>query len=68
VGTIFAVIGFAVAALVINWVGDAVFKAAVTFKELVRAPGLAYILSAPPQLCPNQGVEFNLTADSRSRS
>jgi hypothetical protein len=43
VGTIFAVIGFAVAALVINWVGRAVFKADVTFHELVRTLGLAYV-------------------------
>ncbi len=43
VGTIFAVIGFAVAALVINWVGRAVFNAEVTFDELVRTLGLAYI-------------------------
>jgi len=43
VGTIFAVIGFAVAALVINWVGRAVFKAEVTFHELVRTLGLAYV-------------------------
>jgi len=43
VGTIFAVIGFAVAALVINWVGRTVFKADVTFEELVRTLGLAYV-------------------------
>lgn len=43
VGTIFAVIGFAVAALVVNWVGRAVFKADVTFDELVRTLGLAYV-------------------------
>ena len=43
VGTIFAVLGFAVAALVINWVGRAVFKAEVTFHELVRTLGLAYV-------------------------
>ena len=43
VGTIFAVIGFAVAALVINWVGRAVFNAEVTFDELVRTLGLAYV-------------------------
>jgi hypothetical protein len=43
VGTIFTVIGFAVAALVINWVGRAVFKADVTFQELVRTLGLAYV-------------------------
>ena len=43
VGTVFAVIGFAVGALVINWVGRAVFKAEVTFDELVRTLGLAYV-------------------------
>jgi hypothetical protein len=43
VGTIFAVIGFAVGALVINWVGRAVFKADVTFEEMVRTLGLAYV-------------------------
>ncbi len=43
VGTIFAVIGFAVGALVINWVGRSVFKAEVSFDELVRTLGLAYV-------------------------
>lgn len=43
VGTIFTVIGFAVAALVINWVGRAAFNADVTFNELVRTLGLAYV-------------------------
>jgi len=43
VGTIFAVIGFAVAALVINWVGRTVFNADVTFEEMVRTLGLAYV-------------------------
>ncbi|MFC2037249.1 YIP1 family protein [Chloroflexota bacterium] len=43
VGAIFAVIGFAVAALVINWVGRAVFHAEVSFDELVRTLGLAYV-------------------------
>ena len=42
-GTIIAVIGFAVAALVINWVGRTVFKAEVSFDELVRTLGLAYV-------------------------
>ena len=40
---IFALIGFAVAAFVINWVGQAVFDAEVTFDELVRTLGLAYV-------------------------
>ena len=43
VGTIFAVIGFAIGAFVINWVGRTVFNADVTFEELVRCLGLAYI-------------------------
>lgn len=43
VGTIVAVIGFAVGALVINWVGRAVFHADVSFDELVRTLGLAYV-------------------------
>jgi len=43
VGTIFAVVAFAVGALVINWVGRAVYKADVTFDELVRTLGLAYV-------------------------
>ena len=43
VGTIFAVISFAVGALVINWVGRTVFKADVTFEEMVRTLGLAYV-------------------------
>ena len=42
-GTVFAIVGFAVAALVINWVGQAVFNAEVTFDELVRTLGLAYV-------------------------
>ncbi|MGD9092644.1 MAG: YIP1 family protein [Anaerolineales bacterium] len=43
VGTIFAVLGFAVGALVINWLGRAVFNADVTFNEMVRTLGLAYV-------------------------
>ncbi|MFQ5813325.1 MAG: YIP1 family protein [Anaerolineae bacterium] len=43
VGTIFAVIGFAVGAFIINWVGRVVFNADVTFDELVRTLGLAYV-------------------------
>ena len=43
VGTVFAIIGFAVGALVINWVGRAVFHAEVTFDELLRTLGLAYV-------------------------
>ncbi len=42
-GTILAILGFAVGVLVINWVGRAVFKAEVSFDELVRTLGLAYV-------------------------
>jgi hypothetical protein len=45
VGTLFAVIGFAIAALVINFVGRTFFNAQVTFEELVRTLGLAYVWS-----------------------
>ena len=43
VGTVTAVIGFAVAAFIVNWVGHAVFNADVTFEEMVRTLGLAYV-------------------------
>ena len=43
VGTIFAVLAFAVGAFVINWVGKTVFNADVTFEEMVRTLGLAYV-------------------------
>ena len=43
VGTIFVVIGFAVGAFIVNWVGRTVFNAEVTFDELVRTLGLAYV-------------------------
>jgi len=43
VGTISVVIGFAVAAFIGNWVGSTIFKADVTFDELVRTMGLAYV-------------------------
>jgi hypothetical protein len=43
VGTVVAVIAFAVGAFVINWVGRTVFNADVTFEELVRTLGLAYV-------------------------
>ena len=42
-GTIVAVIAFAVGAFIINWVGRTVFNADVTFNELVRTLGLAYV-------------------------
>ena len=43
VDTIFAVIGFALAAIVISAVGRALFNAEVTFDEMVRTLGLAYV-------------------------
>ena len=42
-GTIAAVVGFAVAAFVMDWVGRALFNAEVTFDEVVRTLGLAYV-------------------------
>jgi hypothetical protein len=42
-GTIAAVVGFAVAAFVMDWVGRALFNADVTFDEVVRTLGLAYV-------------------------
>ena len=46
IGTVFAVIAFAVGAFVINWVGKQLFKADVSFEELVRTLGLAYVWQA----------------------
>ncbi|GMR11000.1 MAG: hypothetical protein BMS9Abin28_1824 [Anaerolineae bacterium] len=46
IGIIFALVGFAVAVAVVNWIGRAVFKAEVTFGELVRTLGLAYVWQA----------------------
>ncbi len=43
IGTVFVVLGFAAATYVINWVGRTVFNAEVTFEELVRTLGLAYV-------------------------
>ena len=43
VGTVMVIIGFAVGAFIVNWVGRTVFKAEVTFDELVRTLGLAYV-------------------------
>jgi hypothetical protein len=44
-GTLFAIAGFAVGAYVINVVGRSLFNADVTFDELVRTLGLAYVWS-----------------------
>ena len=42
-GTILAIVGFAVGSFVISWVGLALFQADVSFEEMVRTLGLAYI-------------------------
>lgn len=46
IGTAFAVGGFALGAVVIAWVGKTLFKADVTFDELVRTLGLANVWGA----------------------
>jgi hypothetical protein len=46
IGTVFAVIGFALAAVVISAIGKALFNAEVNFDELVRTLGLAYVWRA----------------------
>ena len=43
IGTLFSLVGFAVGALIINWAGHSFFKAEVTFEEVVRTLGLAYV-------------------------
>lgn len=43
IGTLFAIGAFAAAAYVIAWVGRSMFNAEVTFEEMVRTLGLAYI-------------------------
>ena len=42
-GTLFAVAGFALGAFVISWVGKQFFEAEVSFEEVVRTLGLAYV-------------------------
>lgn len=42
-GTIFTVIAFVLGAFVVQWVGRTVFNAEVTFEEMVRTLGLAYV-------------------------
>ena len=46
VGTITSVLGFALAALIIDRVGRALFGADVTFNQLVRTLGLAFVWNA----------------------
>lgn len=43
VGTVMSVIFFAIAAFIVAWVGKAFFQADVTFDEMVRTLGLAYV-------------------------
>jgi hypothetical protein len=43
VGTVFAVVGFAVGAFVADFVARTLFDADVTFEEVVRTLGLAYV-------------------------
>ena len=43
VGTVFTVVGFAVATFVISWLGKTLFQADVSFDEMVRTLGLAYV-------------------------
>jgi len=43
VGTIWSVISFAIAAYIMSWMGRSLFEADVTFGELVRTLGLAYV-------------------------
>lgn len=40
---VFAVVGFGLAAFVISWVGKGMFNADVSFEEVVRTLGLAYV-------------------------
>ena len=42
-GAVFAVGGFALAAFVISLIGKSMFKASVSFEEVVRTLGLAYV-------------------------
>ena len=42
-GTVFAVVGFALGSFVISWVGKKFFEADVSFEEVVRTLGLAYV-------------------------
>jgi hypothetical protein len=42
-GAVFAIVGFAIAAFVIDLVGRTVFRAESSFNEVVRTVGLAYV-------------------------
>ena len=43
IATILTVISFAVATFIISWIGKSMFGADVTFEEMVRTLGLAYV-------------------------
>jgi hypothetical protein len=43
VGTVFSVLGFALACFAISWLGKTMFKADTSFEEMVRVLGLAFI-------------------------
>jgi hypothetical protein len=43
IGTIVSLVAFAVGAFLIAWVGKSLFNATVTFEEMVRTLGLAYV-------------------------
>lgn len=46
VATVFGIVGFALAAAVISWIGRSLFNADVTFEEIVRTLGLASVWRA----------------------
>jgi hypothetical protein len=46
VGTVVGLVGFALAAIVISWIGRSLFNADVTFEETVRTLGLASVWRA----------------------
>ena len=46
ISTVFAVLAFAVGAFVVSWVGKQLFQADVSFEEMVRTLGLAYVWQA----------------------
>lgn len=46
IDTVFTVIAFAVATFIIAWIGKSLFGADVTFEEMVRTLGLAYVWNA----------------------
>jgi len=68
-GTIFSVVGFGVGCFIISWAGKQFFGADVTFEEMVRTLGLAYVwnvvgflgiiaLAAPGLACVSGPISF----------